>query len=322
MVAFFTRADRPCLVSPGSALSNTLRMPCNSGRRAHNGWMTTSTALPTLFISHGAPLFALSPGTSGPALTAFGQQLDAQNKPRGIVVLSPHWMTPALAVMRNPQPETYHDFGGFPPELYALEYPAPGDPVLSDRVHALLNEAGFAPLYDPDRPLDHGVWVPLMHLFPAAQIPVVQVSLPVGWGPRQVFALGQALHPLREQGILLIGSGSMTHNLSEFFGGERKPDPYVDAFSRWVEATLVKGDTAALLDYAAQAPSAKRAHPSDDHFLPLFFAVGAAGPHATPHYLSREVMYSMLAMDSIVFAADLTKVLAHDRVGVAAQALT
>jgi 4,5-DOPA dioxygenase extradiol len=264
--------------------------------------MAKPSLAPVLFISHGAPLFAVSPGTSGPALTAYGKQLQAEHPLKGIVILSPHWMTERLAVMRNPKPKTYHDFGGFPPALYELQYPAPGDIELSDRVQSLLTDAGLNPLQDPDRPLDHGVWVPLMHLFPKAEIPVVQVSLPVGWGPEQVLKLGEALQALREQGILLIGSGSMTHNLSEFFGGERKPDPYVDAFSRWIETTLTKGDTAALLNYAEQAPSAKRAHPSDDHFLPLFFAVGAAGANATPHYLSREVMYSMLAMDSIAFS--------------------
>jgi len=263
---------------------------------------TKPVLAPVLFISHGAPLFAVSPGTSGPALTAYGKQLQAAHPLKGIVILSPHWMTERLTVMRNPKPKTYHDFGGFPPALYELQYPAPGDIELSDRVQALLAEAGLNPLHDPDRPLDHGVWVPLMHLFPNAELPVVQVSLPNDWGPEQVLKLGQALQILREQGILLIGSGSMTHNLAEFFGGDRQPDPYVEAFSRWVETALAKNDTAALLDYANQAPSAKRAHPSNDHFLPLFFAVGAAGSNTTPHYLSREVRYSMLAMDSVVFS--------------------
>ena len=264
--------------------------------------MAKPSLAPVLFVSHGAPLFAVSPGTSGPALTAYGKQLQAAHPVKGIVILSPHWMTERLAVMRNPTPETYHDFGGFPPALYELQYPAPGDIALSDRVQALLTSAGLNPIQDSDRPLDHGAWVPLLHLFPNADIPVVQVSLPIGWAPEQVFKLGQALQTLRELGILLIGSGSMTHNLSEFFGGDRKPDPYVDAFSRWIEAALTKGDTAALLNYAKQAPSAKRAHPSGDHFLPLFFAMGAAGANATQHYLSREVRYSMLAMDSIAFS--------------------
>ncbi len=254
--------------------------------------------LPALFISHGAPLFAIHPGTTGPALSAYGEQLRHESAIKGVVIMSPHWMTRGVTVMRNPKPETFHDFGGFPAELYALQYPALGDTALSDNVLALLKQAGFNPASDAERPLDHGAWVPLMHLLPKADIPVVQVSLPAGWTPEQVLQLGQAVQPLREQGILVIGSGSMTHNLSEFFGGNARPDPYVDAFSRWIESALVRHDVAALLDYATRAPSAKRAHPSDDHFLPLFFALGAAGTHATPTYLSREVVYNMLAMDS------------------------
>ncbi len=259
-------------------------------------------SLPVLFLSHGAPLFAIHPGTTGPALTAYGQQLRQKATIKGIVIMSPHWMTRGVTVMRNPKPETFHDFGGFPAELYLLQYPAPGDTALSDNVLALLTRAGLNPASDAERPLDHGAWVPLMHLFPDADLPVVQVSLPAGWTPKQVLQLGQALKPLREQGILVLGSGSMTHNLSEFFGGNPKPAPYVDAFSRWVEAALARHDIDALLDYATQAPSALRAHPSDDHFLPLFFALGAAAANAKPNYLSREVMYNMLAMDS--FALD------------------
>lgn len=261
----------------------------------------TATPIPALFISHGAPLFAVSPGTTGPALTAYGKQLRAAGTIKGVVIMSPHWMTRDVMVMDNPQPETYHDFGGFPPELYQLQYPAHGSAPLSAEVQGLLQAAGFEPKMDRERPLDHGAWVPLMHLFPEADVPVVQVSLPMGYSPEQVLKMGEALKPLREGGILLIGSGSMTHNLSEFFGGERQPDPYVDAFSRWIEQKLIAHDHAALLDYLKQAPSATRAHPSDDHFLPLFFAVGAAGKDYQTHYLSREVMYSMLAMDAMAF---------------------
>jgi 4,5-DOPA dioxygenase extradiol len=142
-------------------------------------------------------------------------------------------------------------------------------------------------------------------MFPQADVPVVQVALPVQWGPAQVFKLGQALHALRERGVLVMGSGSMTHNLAEFFGGERKPDPYIGAFSRWVEDALTRGDTPALLDYRNLAPQAQRAHPSEDHFLPLFFALGAAGPDARPTYISREVMHSMLAMDAFALGSEL-----------------
>lgn len=256
--------------------------------------------LPALFVSHGAPLFALEPGQTGPALTRLGAELRSREPLRGVVVLSPHWMSQGLYVMTGGQPATWHDFGGFPRPLYALQYPAPGDPALADEVLRLLQAAGVRALADAQRPFDHGAWVPLMHLFPQADVPVVQLSLPAMAGPAEVLALGQALAPLREQGVLLLGSGSMTHNLSEFFGGEREPAPYVGAFSRWVESALEQGDLPALLDYRRQAPHAQRAHPSEEHFLPLFFALGAAGGTASrPRYVSREVMHSVLAMDAL-----------------------
>lgn len=256
--------------------------------------------LPALFVSHGAPLFALEPGDTGPALTRLGAELRSRQPLRGVVVLSPHWMSQGLRVMTGGQPATWHDFGGFPRPLYALQYPAPGDPALAEEVLQLLQAAGLPAQADAQRPYDHGAWVPLMHLFPQADVPVVQLSLPASAGPAEVLALGQALAPLREQGVLLLGSGSMTHNLGEFFGGEREPAPYVGAFSRWVESALERGDLPALLDYRRQAPHAQRAHSTEDHFLPLFFALGAGGAAAgRPHYVSREVMHSMLAMDAL-----------------------
>jgi 4,5-DOPA dioxygenase extradiol len=271
--------------------------------------------LPALFISHGAPLFAIEPGESGPALTRFGASLrplpqigaGAATPLRGIVIMSPHWMARTPAVMTHPFPATWHDFGGFPPALYALQYPAPGNPALAAQVLALLDASGIAAQADDQRPLDHGAWVPLMHLFPQADVPLVQVALPAGAGPAEVLAMGRALRGLRDQGVLVVGSGSMTHNLREFFGGAREPVPYVLAFSRWVEAAIERGNLAALLDYRRQAPHAERAHPSEDHFLPIFFALGAAGfgddPRVRPDYLSREVMYGMLAMDSFALNA-------------------
>ena len=257
----------------------------------------TAAALPSLFVSHGAPLFAIDAGISGPALNAWGAKLPADL--RAVVVMSPHWMAHTPAVMTNPQPKTWHDFGGFPDALYQLQYPAPGDAALGQQVIALLAEAGIAAVADAARPLDHGAWVPLLHLLPSAKVPVVQVALPVGYGPREVYAMGAALQSLRAQGVLVMGSGAMTHNLGEFRGGGPEVVPYVTEFCRWVEARLADGDRDALFDYRARAPHAVRAHPSDDHFLPLFFAMGAAGAQAQVDYLSREVMYGMLAMDSL-----------------------
>lgn len=261
---------------------------------------SSSSVVPALFVSHGSPMFALEAGTSGPALHQWAQALPKGL--RGVVLMSPHWMAPDAAVMTGAQPRTWHDFGGFPRALYALQYPAPGAPALAAEVLALLQGAGIAAQPNAQRPFDHGAWVPLMHLFPQADVPLVQVALPADAGPQQVYAMGAALADLRSQGVLVIGSGSMTHNLSEFFGGAREAAPYVVAFSRWIEDAVTRGDRAALFDYRRQAPHAARAHPSEDHFLPIFFALGAAGwgdsTPVTPNYLTREVMYGMLAMDS------------------------
>lgn len=264
--------------------------------------------LPALFVSHGAPLFAIHAGTSGPALTQWGAELLARRKPRAVVLMSPHWMAPQAAVMSGPRPATWHDFGGFPPALYQLQYPAPGEPALAQDIAGRLQQAGIPTALDAQRPFDHGAWVPLLHLLPQADVPLVQVALPQHAGPADVFAIGRALRGLRDDGVLLMSTGSMTHNLREFFGGippiDAPPQPYVTAFARWVEDAVVRQDAEALFDYRQRAPHAARAHPEDDHFLPLFFALGASdwgeGGGAVPHYLSREVMYGLLAMDAFV----------------------
>ncbi len=178
----------------------------------------TSPLLPVLFVSHGSPLFAVEPGTTGPALRQWAGQLAPL---RGVVVMSPHWMAHAPTVMTNPAPATWHDFGGFPPALYQLQYPAPGSPALAAEVLTRLQAAGIAAQEDPGRPMDHGAWVPLMHMFPQANVPVVEVALPAEWGPHEVYRMGAALQSLRGSGVLVIGSGSMTHNLREYFGGAR-----------------------------------------------------------------------------------------------------
>jgi 4,5-DOPA dioxygenase extradiol len=216
-------------------------------------------------------------------------------------MMSPHWMSRQPQVLSGAQPATWHDFGGFEAALYQLQYPAPGHPGLARQVLERLVAAGLTAQADAQRPFDHGAWVPLMHLLPAADVPVVQLSLPAGWSPRQLHALGQALAPLARDGVLLAGSGSMTHNLGEFFGGQRSAAAYVVEFSRWVEMQVVaQGE--ALFDFLQRAPHARRAHPSDEHFLPLFFALGAAGwgmgQALSVEWITREVMYGMLAMDS------------------------
>jgi 4,5-DOPA dioxygenase extradiol len=260
-------------------------------------------ALPVLFVSHGSPLFALNPGTTGPALEAWARARAPASQLKGILLMSPHWMTQGLSVMSGASPETWHDFGGFPPEMYELQYPAPGSPALARQVQQLLEPLGVQALADGQRPFDHGTWVPLMHLYPQAGVPVVQLSLPAAASPEQLHALGQALAPLREQGILIVGSGSMTHNLYELRRLPGPPEPYVLDFCRWIEQTLHAHDAQTLFDYRQRAPHAERAHPTDEHFVTLYFALGAAGwglrPDVVIEYISREVVYRTAAMDAI-----------------------
>lgn len=233
--------------------------------------------LPSLFISHGSPMLALQPGASGPALAALARALP---RPKAIVVVSAHWESRELLVMGNPQPPTWHDFHGFPPALYAVQYPAPGEPALAKRLSELLGAR-----LDGQRPFDHGAWVPLSLMYPEADIPVVQVSLPSQAGPDLQLKVGRALSALREEGILLVGSGSITHNLGEldWHAGPDAVEPWALAFRDWVVDRLCAGDEAALVDYRRQAPFAVRNHPSDEHLLPLFFAMGAGGRFGIVH---------------------------------------
>jgi 4,5-DOPA dioxygenase extradiol len=237
---------------------------------------------PSLFISHGSPMLALEPGESGPALARLEAQLP---RPRAIVIVSAHWESQTLQVNANPQPETWHDFGGFPPALFAVQYPAPGLPTLSAEVLNLLNGAGLQAQSVSNRPFDHGVWVPLKLMYPDADIPVVQVSLPSREGPPLQTRVGQALASLREQGVLIIGSGSITHNLREldWHAGPESVEPSAKAFRDWIIEKLASNDEAALHDYRSQAPAAARNHPSDEHLLPLFFARGAGDTFSVVH---------------------------------------
>ena len=258
--------------------------------------------LPTLFISHGAPTFALEPGRLGPLLGRLGRTLP---RPRAIVVLSPHWMSRRLEVSSSPRPETVHDFGGFPRELYALQYPAPGAPGVAAEVIAQLARHGLTAVANDHNGLDHGAWVPLLHMYPDADIPVIQLSQPASPSPLALLELGQALAPLREQGILIVASGSITHNLYEFRMAD-KGEPYAQAFVDWVWQRIEDGELGELLDYRSKAPSAVRAHPTDEHFLPLYFAIGAAGEDwRAATRLDGGVTYGVLSMDSFVFGARL-----------------
>ena len=259
------------------------------------------TTLPSLYISHGSPMTALQPGLTGERLAEPAAVLP---RPRAIVIASAHWLSRRPQVSSAAMPETIHDFGGFPTALYQLRYPAPGAPALAERVMQLLDHAGLTPITDPERGLDHGAWVPLRLLYPAADIPVVPISIQpevagLNQGPAHQYALGQALAPLRDEGVLVIGSGSITHNLHDLRAGysDERQAPYVKPFIDWIEQKLAAGDIAALLDYRRQAPFAERAHPTDEHLLPLFVALGAAGAKAHAQRIDAGIDMGLLAMD-------------------------
>lgn len=256
-------------------------------------------AQPTLFVSHGAPTFAVEPGLAGPQLKALGERLPS---PRAVLIVSPHWMTRGLSITASARPQTIHDFGGFPAELYALQYPAAGDPALAERIAALLRNAGYHADLDTERGLDHGAWVPMMHMFPEHHVPVLQLSLPMHISPEQTWALGQALAPLSQQGVLIVGSGSLTHNLYEFrqHGAD---EPYVKAFADWARQSVQTHDQDALVGYLEHAPQARRAHPTAEHYLPLLIAAGAAAPDAQVDVLDGGITHGVLSMDSYVFNA-------------------
>lgn len=253
--------------------------------------------LPSLFVSHGSPMTALEPGPVGARWAEMAAQLP---KPRAIVVASAHWLARQPQVGGAAQPATIHDFGGFPPALYELRYPAAGDTALAEDVAQRIVRASLPAATDPQRGLDHGVWVPLRFLYPHADIPVVPVSIQPMLGPRHQFELGRALAPLRDDGVLLLGSGSITHNLHDWGAGydEEHEAPYVRPFIDWIEQRLAANDIDALLDYRTQAPFAERAHPTDEHLLPLFFAMGAAGEDALgARRIDAGIELGFLAMD-------------------------
>lgn len=261
--------------------------------------MSLSTQLPTLFVSHGSPMFALEPGQAGPLLSQLGRELP---RPKAIAIVSPHWMTRGAAVSTTTHPKTIHDFGGFDPRLYLMQYPAPAVIEYAQNAINLLANAGWQPRADTSWGLDHGAWVPLMYLYPKADVPVFQISLPAGLSTAQAFAYGQALSALRDEGVLIIGSGSLTHNLGEFRGqaADAPVQPYVSAFVQWVREVVKAGDADQLIRTFELAPHVHRAHPTDEHYLPLLVAMGAAQGHAG-RLIDGGVTHGILSMDSFVF---------------------
>jgi 4,5-DOPA dioxygenase extradiol len=221
-------------------------------------------------------------------------------RPRAIVVASAHWTTAAPAVCAVATPKTIHDFSGFPRALYQLSYPAPGAPALAQQAAELLAKAGIDCALDQDWGLDHGAWVPLLLMYPAADIPVLQIALQPHLGTAHHYALGRALAPLREEGVLILGSGGATHNLRQLGSPDTQPPVWASDFSGWLHDTISAGKTEALLDYRALAPKAAQNHPTEEHFLPLFVAAGAAAS-AHGRRVHTSTTYGSLMMDAYAF---------------------
>jgi 4,5-DOPA dioxygenase extradiol len=256
-------------------------------------------SLPTLFISHGSPMLLVEDSAARDFLKDYGKSL---GKPRAIVIASAHFGTSRPAVVGDAHPGMIYDFGGMP-ELRQLVYPAPGDPVAAMKVAGLLAGAGFAPAMVKDRGYDHGTWVPLMLLYPDADVPVIQLSVQPQLGPAHHVAVGRALASLRDEDILVIGSGSATHNLEAFFHGGQPPDAppaaWVSRFMQWVHDKIEAGALDDLVYYRTLAPHAVDNHPTEEHFLPLFVALGAGA--AKGHRVHSSTRNGVLAMDTYAF---------------------
>ncbi|MCM2329526.1 MAG: dioxygenase [Lysobacter sp.] len=231
---------------------------------------------PSLFLSHGAPTLALA---NNICTHAWAELAVVMGRPEAIVVASAHWDTPFPAVSAARRLDTIHDFSGFPEELYRVRYEPPGAPALANHVESLLAAIGQRPAIDPERGLDHGGWVPLRWMYPDADIPVVQLSVQSELGARHHYEIGRALAPLREEGVLVIGSGGIVHNLGEldWSGDALHPDPWAAAFNEWMASKVEAGAIDDLAGYRATAPQAERAHPTEEHLVPLFVALGAGG---------------------------------------------
>lgn len=253
---------------------------------------------PALFISHGAPDLALSDAPARRFLEELGRTLP---RPDAIVIASAHHETRGVAVRAPARFRTWHDFGNFDPRLFEMRYEPTSEEALADEVFALLAKAGLEPRKDSDDRIDHGAWVPLSLIFPDAEVPVVMVSIDPSRDSRWHEAVGKALAPLRARNILLIGSGSISHNLRAVFTGRPGDDrSWADAFTTWLDDIITSGDRTALLDTMQKAPEAARNHPTDEHLLPLFFAYGAGGS-GRGRRLHHSYTYEVLAMDAYAF---------------------
>jgi 4,5-DOPA dioxygenase extradiol len=258
---------------------------------------------PTLFVSHGSPMLAVADSAARRFLKDLGSRLPL---PQSIVVVSAHYDTRATEVTAAAWPETIHDFGGFPDELYRLRYPAPGSPQLAREIVAQLEAAGLRAGLAPARGLDHGAWIPLSLMFPRADVPVLQVSIDSRRSPEQHFALGRALRGLRDAGALLLGSGGATHNLALYAHAQGRnddsaPPEWVEAFNEWTAGAIAARRFDDLFRYAERAPYAAQNHPTAEHYLPLFVTLGAAYDDEQGVRIHTSFDRGLLSLDAYAF---------------------
>jgi 4,5-DOPA dioxygenase extradiol len=261
-----------------------------------------SARLPSLFLSHGSPMLAIEDSPTGRFLDRLGELLP---RPRAIVVASAHFIHARPTLTATPSPGTIHDFGGFPEALYQIRYPANGAPSLARDIASRLEAADFEAREDDHHGLDHGVWVPLRRMYPASDIPVVALSVNPAQSAEWHYRLGQALAPLREEGVLVVGSGGFSHNLRalDWQHAAAPAFPWVDAFTDPLRAALLEGNTDKALDWTA-LPYAHQNHPTAEHLYPLYVALGAGGEGAKGRLLHRDVEMGGLALDAFAFDTD------------------
>lgn len=270
-----------------------------------------NTTLPSIFVSHGSPMIALEPGAAGAFMQRLGPAIDAAyGRPKAIVAISAHTAARAPVLLAGARHEAVYDFGNFDPKLFTLRYDAPGAPELAQRVARLLGAAGLPVHVLDEGGLDHGSWTALRYVYPEAHIPILPLAFVPSQDPATQFALGAALAPLRDEGVLVFGSGSITHNLRRVFAsGMHGPDdvpeiPESAAFRNWMRDRSAARDWDALFDYRKQAPSAVDMHPTDEHLLPWYVAAGAGGRDAAPLRIHASVSRGSLGMDAYAFGAE------------------
>jgi 4,5-DOPA dioxygenase extradiol len=256
--------------------------------------------LPSLFVSHGAPTLILENGPACDFLRGLGTAL---GRPKAVIAVSAHWETAEPTVSAARRPATIHDFTGFPDALYQMKYAAPGAPDLATRAAALLSQNGLAGHVDAERGLDHGAWVPLMLMYPDADVPVLQLSIQPHRDPSHHFAVGRALAPLRDDGVLVLGSGGAVHNLRALsWNRHGAPEAWAQDFDDWLVQKIDGGDVDELLAYRARATGAVQAHPRDEHLLPLFVALGAGGAAAVGKRIHAGFEHGSLSMAAFSFS--------------------